>query len=196
MALLRSIAGRRSDRGAWPQWRALAALTVLLLGCLLPVPIGAQPAREYQVKAVFLFNFAQFVEWPPQAFPDDGAPLVIGVLGEDPFGPALDEAVQGESIGGRSIIIRRYRHLSEVEHCHILFISRSETARVDPIVARLASRSILTVSDAEGSAHRGVMIRFFTENKRIRLRINLESARAAGLVISSKLLRPAEIVNE
>lgn len=196
MALLRTIARGGSDRSAWSQWRAMAALVVLFWGCVLPVPAPAQPAREYQIKAVFLFNFAQFVEWPPQAFSDANAPLVIGVLGDDPFGPALDEVVQGESIAGRSLVVRRYRQLSEIETCHILFISRSEAARIDPIVARLDNRGILTVSDAEGTANRGVMIRFFTENKRIRLRINLESARAAGLVISSKLLRPAEIVNE
>ena len=84
--------------------------------------------------------------------------------------------------------------MEEIKTCHILFISRSETDRLEPILARLKDRNILTVADAEGFAQRGVMIRFVTEHNKIRLRINLEAAKAAHLTISSKLLRPAEIV--
>ena len=156
---------------------------------------SAQPvAREYQVKAVFLFNFAQFVEWPARAFPDAAAPLVIGVLGQDPFGSALDETVRGEKIGDRPLVVRHFPRVAEVDQCHILFISRSEAGTLDEILATLKSRSILTVADTEGFALRGVMIRFLTENNHIRLRINLDAAKAAGLTLSSKLLRPAEIV--
>ena len=151
-------------------------------------------AREYQVKAVFLFNFAQFVEWPATAFPDANVPLVIGVLWQDPFGSALDETVRGEKIGDRPLVVRRFAHVTEVDQCHILFISQSEAAGLDEILAALKSRSILTVADAEGFALRGVMIRFVPEKNHLRLRINLDAARAAGLSISSKLLRPAEIV--
>jgi YfiR/HmsC-like len=155
---------------------------------------AAETSPEYQVKAVFLFNFAQFVEWPPQSYEDPAAPFVIGVLGTDPFGSALDGAVRGETLNGRSIVIERYRSVTEIRHCQILFISRSEQARIGEISAALAGRSILTVSDIEDPAQRGVMIRFVAENNRIRLRINADAAKAAGLSISSKLLRPAEIV--
>lgn len=194
MAPLRFIARGGTRRSNRPKWRLMAVLLALWLGGPLAA-IPVQPAHEYQIKAVFLFNFAQFVAWPPAAFADPAAPLVIGVLGDDPFGPTLDETVQGESVGGRPLAVRRYRRPEEIEACHILFISRSETARLGPIIARLGARGILTVSDAEGATRRGVMIGFFTENKRLRLRIDLGAARAAGLVISSKLLRPAEIVS-
>lgn len=183
-SLLSSSDGRRGGG------RRLLPFLLLLL---LPIP-GAASTGEYRVKAVFLFNFAQFVEWPPAAFSDAATPIIIGVLGDDPFGAALDEVVQGESINGRALAIRRFHRLEEIGLCHILYISDSEARRLGLVIARLTGRAILTVSDAEEAARRGVMISLFTESNRIRLRINVEAARSAGLVISSKLLRPAVIV--
>ena len=158
--------------------------------------LGAQSARasEYQVKAVFLFNFAQFVDWPASAFPDSTAPLVIGVLGDDPFGPYLDETVRGETVRGRSLEIRRYQNIEDVRTCHILFVSPSEGSRLDDILANLKHRAILTVGDGAAFAQRGGMIRFISERNKIRMRINVAAAQAAQLTISSKLLRAAEIV--
>jgi hypothetical protein len=154
----------------------------------------SSPDPEYQLKAVFLFNFAQFVEWPASAFPGPATPLVIGVLGEDPFGPYLDETVRGETVNDRPLVVRRYRSVEEITTCHILFISRREERRLKGILDSLRGRSVLTVSDADRFATRGGMIRFVTDHHRIRFRINLEAARAASLTLSSKLLRPAEIV--
>ncbi|HEY8994027.1 MAG TPA: YfiR family protein [Lacunisphaera sp.] len=174
--------------GAW------LAVLAFVFGC--GAAGHAQPAssREYQIKAVFLFNFAQFVEWPADAFPEANSPLVIGVLGEDPFGQALDETVHGEQVGSRPLLIQRWRRIEDVGPCHILYISTSEQSRRDKIIAQLNARSTLTVSDSEDFARHGGMIRFFTDHNRIRLQINLEAVRAARLTISSKLLRPAEIV--
>jgi hypothetical protein len=149
---------------------------------------------EYQIKAVFLFNFAQFVDWPTEAFPRQDAPFVIGVLGEDPFGSQLDDVVRGEHADGRALVIERYRNVGEIRYCNILFIGRTETAHLGEILAALKGRSILTVSDADPAGPRGVMIRLVNENNRIRLRIDVASAKAGNLTISSKLLRPAEIV--
>lgn len=177
-----------------------AEIWFVVLGSLLAVQreLPAQTApvsAEYQIKAVFLFNFAQFVDWPAQAFPEAQTPLVIGVLGEDHFGSYLDETVRGEEVKKRTLVVQHYRQLDEIKSCHILFISRSEAARLPQILAELKGRSVLTVSDTEGFAGRGGMIRFVTEKNKIRLRINLEAAKAANLTISSKLLRPAEIVS-
>lgn len=171
----------------------LAAL--LLLAGVLPASAQTAAPSEYQLKAVFLFNFAQFVEWPPDAFDGPKGPLVIGVLGEDPFGTDLDDTVRGEIIGGHPLAVRRFKRVEDIYHCHILFISGSESPRLASVVAALRDRRILTVGDTEGYAHRGVMIRLISEKKRIRLRINLDATKAAGLVVSSKLLRPAEIVS-
>jgi hypothetical protein len=170
---------------------ALAATTVPVPA---QTPAQGSVAPEYQVKAVFLFNFAQFVEWPPSAFPDSAAPLVICVLGEDPFGPYLDETVRGETVQAHPLAVQRYRHVEEIRGCHIIFVGRQEQGRLDEILDTLKGRPTLTVSDAEGFARRGGMIRFTTDRNRIRLRINLEAARDAHLTLSSKLLRPAVIV--
>ena len=194
MALLKSLASpgtnhRPQTGSTW--W--LAALSLLLLfGSEAQAQTAS--AREYQIKAVFLFNFSQFVEWPPNAFAGLQAPLVIGVLGDDPFGTFLDEAVRGEKSGGHPIVVRRYHNVGETSGCHILFISYAEADRLELAFMSLKGRSILTVGDANGFAQRGGMIRFVTDNNKIRLRINLEAAKAAGLTLSSKLLRPAEIV--
>jgi hypothetical protein len=154
----------------------------------------AQTPTEYQVKAVFLYNFAQFVEWPAAAFAGERAPLVIGVLGEDPFGPDLDAIVRGESVNNRPLLVRRFRDVSQIDACHILFISASEAAHLDEVFSALRGRAILTVGDSESFARRGGMIRFVTDRNRIRLNISLQAVDVAKLSISSKLLRLAQIV--
>jgi len=146
------------------------------------------------VKAVFLFNFAQFVDWPAGAFPDSAAPIAICVLGNDPFGSYLDETVRGEKVRGHSFEVHRFRKIEEVKTCHILFINASGQNRLEDVLGTLRDRAILTVGDDAGFAQRGGMIRFVSEKSRIRVKINLAAAAAANLTISSKLLRAAEIV--
>ncbi len=175
-----------------------AAWALAVIAGLSPVSAwSAEPPAasvEYQVKAVFLFNFAQFVEWPPRVFPDRQSPIVIGILGEDPFGAYLDDLVRGEKIRDRPIVIRRFARLDDVADCQILFISRSEAAQLDKIFARLKGKSIFTVGDVDNFAVQGGMVRLVTENNKIQLKINLQAALDAGLTISSKLLRPATLV--
>jgi len=172
----------------------LRAFSLALFTVLLLAPSRAAAPREYQVKAVFLYNFSRFVEWPDTAFADPKSPFVVGVFGFDPFGPDLDEAVRGESVRGRPLVVRRVRNAAEAADCQILFIHHSERDRLSEVLAAVDKRSILTVSDMDGAANLGVMIRFFTQSGRIRMRINPDAARAAQLTISSNLLRSAEIV--
>jgi hypothetical protein len=180
-------------------WRRVGvgcAACLLLLTAMLPADSAwsAQVTPEYQLKAVFLFNFTQFVEWPPQAFADTNGALVIGVLGNDPFGEYLDETVRGETVNGRPLKVQRYASVDAVGNCHVLFISRSEAAHLPEILAKLKSRSILTVGETDDFVNAGGIIRFLTVANKIRLRIGLESAQQANLTLSSKLLRPADIV--
>jgi hypothetical protein len=155
----------------------------------------AATAPEYQVKAAFLFNFIQFVEWPSDAFNTADSPLVIGVLGQDPFGMSLDDTVRGETVNQHGMQVRRYAKVEDVDNCQVLFISNSETARLPEILSKLKGKRILTVGEADDFARRGGVIRFATVANKIRLHINVEAAKEASLIISSKLLRPAEIVN-
>ena len=168
-------------------------LIFFMLGFALPPQSMESP--EYQVKAVFLFNFAQFVEWPASAFPDAKSPIVIGVLGTDPFGSYLDEIIQGEQIEGHPLEIQRFENVSQIKSCHILFIHQSIVPRLYYVLKDLKVRNILTVSDGNNFTKQGGMVRFFTENNKIKLRINLEAVKEADITISSKLLRLAEIVN-
>jgi YfiR/HmsC-like len=173
----------------------LLSVMVLCSASLFGASNQEYGTREYQIKAVFLFNFAQFVEWPPEAFPGAAEPFVIGILGEDPFGPYLDETVRGEKVNSRSISIVRFARAEDIRTCHILYISRSEAGRLDQILSTMRSRSILTVSDLDQFGRSGGMIRFVTENNKVRLRIDNEAAKAAGLKISSKLLRPSQVAS-
>jgi YfiR/HmsC-like len=181
--------GRVTRRAIQALQRALAPL---LLAC--GVAAAAAPVSEYQLKAVFLFNFAHFVEWPPAALPRDDAPFVIGVLGKDPFGASLEEVLRGENVNGHPLAVARYQTAAEIRGCQILFIPAAEIGYLDAVLAALKGRSTLTVTDADAPAVRGVIIALVKRDNRIRLRIDLQAAKAGNLTISSKLLRPAEIV--
>jgi hypothetical protein len=172
----------------------LALFAALLAASAVPAATPPAPT-EYQLKAVFLFNFAQFVQWPASAFADARSPFSICVLGEDPFGAYLDDTVRGEVIGERPLMVRRLQGMQEAAACQILFISSSEAARLGDVLEGVEGQPVLTVADFEGSSRRGVIIRFVSVNNRIRFRINVDAARASQLTISSNLLRPAEIVH-
>lgn len=150
--------------------------------------LGAQPAAlsgedlEYQVKAAFLFNFLKFVEWPPAA-PD--TPWVIGVLGHDPFGETLDLTVRGKIVNGRKVDVRRYRNAADVKDCNILFIGRDDYERT----GIPTQPGMLTVSESAGFLKAGGAISFYIEDNRVRFEIRPASARAAGLRVSSQLLK-------
>ena len=181
--------GRMTHKATHVLRRALA-LVVLACG----VASAAAPVSEYQLKAVFLFNFAHFVEWPPAALPHDSAPFVIGVVGKDPFGGSLDEVLRGENVNRHPLAVERYQSAAEIGDCQILFIPASEFGHLDAILTALKGKSTLTVTDADNPAVRGVIIGLVKRDNRIRLRIDLQAAKAGNLTISSKLLRPAEIV--
>jgi hypothetical protein len=165
---------------------------LLALSALLLAPRAFSQNRHYQLKAAFLVNFAEYVEWPSPSFTDKG-PFVFGVLGENPFNGSLKSLVADELVQGRRAVVEHYKSVSEIGPCHILFISDSERSRLPAIMTALADRSILTVSDLEGFGDSGGVIRFVTET-RVRFRINTAAARRARLTISSKLLRLADAV--
>ena len=166
-----------------------------LLVCLAFLTSAAEagdraPFREYVVKAAFLYNFSKFVDWPPTAFDRDDSPFVIAVLGDDPFGAAL-ESLQTRTVKGHPVVVRRMRRLPEGDVIHTLFISDSETDRLPQTLSSLADRPILTVSEADRFVEGGGMIRMHASEGRIRFEINRGAARNAGLQIRSDLLKLA-----
>jgi hypothetical protein len=170
---------------------AAAVLMALVTAPLRAAP--APPANEYALKSVFLYNFCHFIEWPESAFPSPNAPLIIGIVGDDPFGNLLKEAVEGETYHNRPIRIEHYRGAKDIKQCHLLFISRSENGRVDSILGAVSNKSVVTVGETEDFLDRGGMIALPAERNRVRLRVKPSALRAANLSVSSKLLRVADI---
>src|SRR5215210_2951157 len=108
------------------------------------------PPSEYQLKAVFLYNFAKFIEWPETAFAEPTSPLVIGILGENPFGDELERTIRGKMLNNRALTIKELHSLAEASsNCHILFVSSSEKKRLPEIFAGLRGVSVLTVGEID-----------------------------------------------
>jgi hypothetical protein len=171
--------------------RTIAATTLLLL---LLAPLQAAPAQsEYALKSAFLYNFCRFIDWSDSAFASPNEPLIIGIVGDDPFGPLLNEAVKGKKYHNRPIRIDHFRAPGDIRRCHLLFVSHANAGRLDPILAAVAGKSVLTVGETEDFLNRGGMITLGAEQNRVRLRISAPALRSANLVVSSKLLRVAEI---
>ncbi|MDB6025462.1 MAG: YfiR family protein [Verrucomicrobiales bacterium] len=161
----------------------------LFLSCLT----GQGQTLEYKFQAVYFFNFLQYTQWPEEKFPRPDAPVIIGVLGENPFGSALDEAVKDEVIQGRRVIVKYYRRAEEMDLCHALYICRSEERNIANILPRLGKESVLTVSDMNRFTERGGHIQFLSEKEKLRFAINLTELKNSRLKLSSQLLKLAKV---
>jgi len=185
--------GRRRARGVCRLGAAiLAALAALSGAC--PASTETNPTGEYQVKAAFLYHFAQFVEWPEETFKDAGSLLTYCTIGEDPFQGYLDVALNGKTIGARSFRVLHFRQSREIQGCQVLFIGAGEKKFLDAILTSIKGNSILTVGESEHFVQDGGMIGFCLEENKIRFEINLETAQRAKLRISSRLLALAKSV--
>jgi hypothetical protein len=170
-----------------------ARALLLAVATLMSAGAWALASSEYQLKAVFLFNFAQFVEWPPDAFDEAASSLNICVAGNDPFGPELEAVMQGERIGGRPLAIERLTNVDAAPSCHLLYVNQPEQ-QLRETLQKLKGRPVLTVGETQEFTNSGGMIRFNMDGKKIRLVINPKAADEAQLRLSSKLLRSSELV--
>jgi hypothetical protein len=178
----------------WTQFVGVVILATTLMGSSVGPPQKRAANDETEVKAVFLFNFAQFVEWNADALPPTDTPIVIGIIGSDPFGLYLDETVRGEAVNGHPFKIRRYKSPKEIQGCHILFINPDRSVRLESVLKLVEGQDILTVSDAPNFAKLGGMIQFLNQENKIRLRIKLSAVRESNIKISSKLLSLSEVI--
>jgi hypothetical protein len=178
---------------------AMVRRPFLAAGCLMAFVLCASPraqaqeqAGEYEVKAAFLYNFGKFVQWPAGAFKGQYDPIVLGIVGQDPFEGALDAIAQDKVIQGRRMVVKRFKTAKEITACHILFVSKSEAANLGPIVEATRKLSVLTVSDIPGFSDNGGAIGLFLEGRKVRFDVNLDVIEHAGLKMSSQVLRIAK----
>jgi hypothetical protein len=194
MAILRSSNNAvRSDK--LPRVRFPLVIVMIALAGLRTRSVQAQTTDEYQVKAAYLLNFARFVEWPAAVLPAS-VPLEIGIVGNDPFGVALEEVLRGKSANGHPIQLRHLHWDDVLTSCQIIFISTSEEGHLPQILRYIGQSSILTVSDIDRFSLQGGVIEFRMVGNRVRFDINREPAIAARLTISSKLLSVARAIHE
>ena len=165
---------------------------ILIMMALSGLPGDAQQAQptEYQLKAAFLFNFAKFVEWPPKAFASKTSPMVIGILGDNPFQDDLTRMIRDRSVDEHPLKVLEIKEFPspEATNCHILFISNSQKAHLTNIIESLRGIAVLTVGEAGNFTESGGMIKFYVEQTKIRFQINQDAATKASLKISSKLM--------
>lgn len=175
------------------------AFSCLVIFCLL---LGAPPRAfsqgdddaEYRVKLAFLYNFTQFVEWPPEAFHGPAAPLTICVAGLDPFEREIEKDLRGRSAAGHPVEIRRLRPREDPRSCHMIFVRAGEKKLGERLIAAVRGSSTLTVGETKGFADGGGVINLILEENKLRFEINLDAATQTRLKISSKLLALAKIV--
>ncbi len=166
------------------------ALAAALLAAALSGTVRAGDDRtvEYPLKAAFLSHFIRYVEWPAGT-----DALVVAVLGDDPFGPALERALGERAPGGRTVVVRRYRTADQVGPCAILFVARSAMKQWPELRPRLQGRPVLTVGEVEGFTAAGGAVNFFVEEHRLRFEVNRAVTEEAGLRLSSRLLSLARL---
>jgi hypothetical protein len=189
---LPNVVSLEKSHGIFDFGRGSGVHSRLSLTVLLVIPlIGAtrsRPVDEYQVKAAFLYNFARFIEWPPEVFQDSNDPFVICVLGHDPFGHLLDDVVAGKKIGGRPFAVRRLSEARKVSRCRILFVDSSEPKRVLSVLAAITEPGVLTVGESDSATAAGMIINLMLEDGKVRFEIHHGSADREKLRFSSRLL--------
>jgi hypothetical protein len=167
--------------------------TLIILVLTAPWNAGAQERSysEYEVKAAFIYSFVKFIDWPEKSLASSKAITTFCVIGRAPFGGALDE-IQGRVVRGKSLEVQHISSLRDLKECQVLFISSSERERLPKIVEAAKEANILTVGDSAGVGKQGVMINLFVLEKKVKFEVNVERARQARLIVSSKLLKLAQ----
>jgi hypothetical protein len=185
--------------GEWRQ-QVARSFTLALIICVVSrvavsPAIGQAGGYEYDVKAAFLFNLTKFVEWPETTFASVHTPIILGIVGDDPFGGTLSRIVEGQVVSGRPVTIRKYRFGDDLSRCQVLFISPSDRLRVPQILASLQGASVLTVSDTEQFVDAGGMMQLIMEQSRVRFIVSLNAVAKTKLQISARLLALARGAN-
>jgi len=187
------LSARTSPRSAR---RAFSCVAIYCLILFAPATGLAQKddEAEYRVKLAFLYNFAQFTQWPSEAFHDPSSPLTLCVAGPNPFQGEIEQGLRGRTVGGHPVEIKRLKPNDNPRACHMIFVRASEKKLAEKLLVEVQGSSILTVGESKGFENLGGVINLTLEENKLRFEINLDAARQTRLKISSKLLALAKIV--
>ena len=175
--------------------RVAALFIGAILLCAAHYGRTAEPVLpEYQVKALFLYNFVRYVNWPESTFWKTNAPFVIAVTGDDNLQKNLIKLVHGKSVDGHPILLKHINDDDPLQLCHMLFIGSSVKKQIVTILDKVKTLPILTVGESEEFIEQGGIINLKKNEGKVRLEINLDAARLAQLKLSSKLLSVADVV--
>lgn len=181
--------------------RAAIAILPILLAALTLNAQNTSGSAEYLIKAGFIYNFANLVQWPSSSFAQPDSPIVIVILGEDHFGTTLDRALDGKKVNARSFVIKRAKSISELQKtlgpqkdCQILYVSSSEMPHLSDAIQMLKGVPVLTIGETPGFARNGGIINLILEDNKVRFEVNVAAAKEADLNISSRLLALARII--
>lgn len=152
----------------------------------------ARAPTEWEMRAAFLYKFISYIRWPKESLPEDKSPLVVGVLGRDPFGKALDALLNQKQHGAHPIVVQRFETAETAAKCHVLYVSTTDAEEIARIVAVLGSKPILLVGEGRTFTKHGGAIAFELEARRLVFTINTQAAKAAQLELSSQLLKLAK----
>jgi hypothetical protein len=156
--------------------------------------LDSSDSSEYLIKAGFIYNFAKLVAWPAGSFAQPDSPIVIGILGTDPFGDVIDRILADKKVDARRFVIKRLKWGMDLKDCDILFIGASEAVHLEEVLHSLKGQPILTIGETPGFARRGCIINLIVEDNKVRFEVNLDAAKQADLNISSRLLALAKII--
>jgi hypothetical protein len=174
---------------------------IIAIGICLSMALGASAqaldssdSSEYLIKAGFIYNFAKLVGWPGNAFAQADSPIVIGILGTDPFGGIIDRILADKKVDARRFVIKRLKWGMEFKDCDILFVGASEAVHLEEVIRAVKGLPILTIGETPGFARRGCIINLIVEDNKVRFEVNLDAAKQADLNVSSRLLALAKII--
>ncbi len=191
MALL-TRAHSRSRRAFLRAMLAVLASIAAVAGLCTPV----RSATIDDLRAAFVFQFANYISWPGAAFANDTAPIVIGIVGNETMAKTLTSSVQGKTVGKRSLKVINIESAADAPTCHILYVDDSDDKRVDDVIAAVRNKPVLTISTDDNFTTEGGVIRLFEAQSKLRFEINVDEAKRASLEISSKLLSLAQVVHD
>jgi len=169
----------------------IAALCLSSILVAQPLCGQSKVPKEYQLKAAFLYNFAKFVQWPDKSFSDASSPLVIGVLGRNPFGDELEKAVQGRTANGRAIVVKQVQNIGAAHAVQLLFVPAADDSRLTELKEICQNQGILVIGESAGFIKRGGMVSFKVEGDNLRFEVNTSAAAGAELKFSAQLLKLA-----